>query len=126
MTLARVLSQALELGAGLCRPNAARFVATRRRDHVTLRVERDLTDFVLVALKDCRAGSRKDVIHSSIAIGTRSRQFISSLIEAGVEDFVCVSAEFFNALTCANIPEPRRPINGPSEAVVSSEVELAA
>ena len=50
MTLARVGSQALNLIASLCVPQSACLVAGCRDNLVTLRVELDLTDFVLVAL----------------------------------------------------------------------------
>ena len=65
-------SQALDFRACLCRPDPASLVATRRDDLVSLRVKRDFTDFIFVALQDGCAGTSEYVVDACHAVGTRS------------------------------------------------------
>lgn len=51
---------------------------------------------------------------------------ISSGVETGVEHFIVVPSERFDALTTGHVPQPCRPINTPRQHVVTREVELAA
>ena len=126
VAFARVGTEALDFIAGLRRPDAASLVATRRDNLVSLRVKRDFTDFILMALKDGRAGAGEDVVDARHSICAGCRQFVARAVEAGVEDFVVVPAELLNALARADIPEARRPIDRTRQAVVPREVKLAA
>ena len=79
-----------------------------------------------MALQNGRASSREDIVDSRHAIGASRRQLVSSLVEAGVEDFIVVPAELLDALARADVPKTRRSIDGPGEAIVTCEVELTA
>ena len=126
MALRWVSTQALDLVARISRPNPASLVATRRDHLVALRIERDLADFVFVPLQNRGARPREHIVNSSHTIGASSRQFVASAVKAGVEHFVRVSAELFNALTGASVPQTRRPVNTACQTVVTSEVKLTA
>lgn len=126
VTLTRVRTQALNFIATFGRPKPARLVTTGRDDLVALRVKRDLTNFVLVTLQDGRARPRENVVDSRHAICTCSCQLVTRLVETGVEHFIVVTAELFDALAGADVPQARRPVNAARQAIVTSEVELAA
>ena len=79
-----------------------------------------------MALQNCRAGASEHVVDASHSIGTCSSQFVAGTVEAGVEDFIVVAAELFDALAGAHVPQARRPVNRTGQAVIASEVELAA
>ena len=79
-----------------------------------------------MTLKNGRASTRKDIVDSGHAVSGSRRQFVASLVEAGVEHFVVVAAEFFNALACAHVPQTRCPVNTARQAVITSKIELAA
>ena len=99
-----VCAEALNFVAGLGGPQSARLVAARRDNLVSLRVKRDFTDFILMALQNGRAGASEHVVDASHSIGTCSSQFVAGTVEAGVEDFVIVAAELFDALAGAHVP----------------------
>ena len=126
MALARVGPQTLDFVTGVRRPDSACLVTARGDDLVSLRVERDLTDFILVALQDGRARASEDVVDASHAICTRRRKLVARAVKASVEHFVVVPAELLDALSRANIPQARRPVNRPGHAIVTREIELAA
>ena len=79
-----------------------------------------------MTLEDCGAGTSEDIVNSRHAIRTSCREFIARLVETGIEHFVVVAAELFNALPSSDIPQTRRPVDAASQAVVAREVELAA
>lgn len=126
VTFARVRSETLNFVSCLSRPKSACFVRTGSDDLVSLWVKRDFTNFVFVSLQYGRACAREHVVDSCHTVGTRSRQLVASLVEAGIEHFIVVSTEFFDALTGSNVPKTRCSINRASQAVVACEVELAA
>ena len=70
MTLTRFVSKGLDAVAGLRRPNPAGLVTTGGDDFVALWVERDLTDFIFVSLKDACACPSEDVINSRHTVCT--------------------------------------------------------
>ena len=79
-----------------------------------------------MTLEDRRAGASEYVVDSGHAISTRSSQLVACLIEASVEHLIVVAAELFDTLTGTDIPETRRSVNTARQAVISSEIELAA
>jgi hypothetical protein len=58
-----------------------------------------------MTLEQGDTGSGKHIIDSGDAIGACGGKFISSAIEAGVENFVIVTTEGLNALATADIPQ---------------------
>ena len=126
VTFSWVGSEALNLIAGLSAPQSAGLVARCSNNLVALRIKLDLTDFVLVALQDCRACSCKDIVNSGHTICTCCRQLITCLVKASVKHFVSVTTELFDALSSADIPKAGRSVDASGEAVVASEVKLAA
>lgn len=62
----------LQLIARVARPHFTGLVTGGRDDLVSLRVELNLTNLVLVALQQCRARSSENIINSSNAVRTCS------------------------------------------------------
>ena len=118
--------QHLKLVPRLRVPDAARLVAARGDDFVALRIELDFADFVLVALKQRNARSRKDVVDPCHSVRACRRQFIASRVETRVQNLIVVTAESLDALTAAHIPQAASAIDTSCEAVIASEVELTA
>lgn len=106
--------QSLQLVPCLRCPNLASLVARSRDDLVTLRVELNLGNFVLVTLQQSDTGTSKHVIHAGNTISTGGCKFVSSSIEAGVKHFVIVTAESLNALASTNIPKLASSVDGAS------------
>ena len=79
-----------------------------------------------MALQDSGTCASEDVVNTSHTICTGRCKLVTSLIETGVKNFICVTSEFFNAGTAANVPQTRRSVDTAGEAVVAGEVELAA
>lgn len=74
--------------------------------------------------RDARAS--EDIINARATIRTCRCEFVTRAVEARVKYFVIVTSEYFNALTCADIPKSASPIYATRQAVVTREVELAA
>ena len=125
VTLAWICTQTLKLGTIFSGPYTARLVATCRHYLVTLRVKRDLTDLILMALKDRGARSREDIVDSSHSICTCRGKLISRLVKACVEHFISVTAELFYQLATTHVPQSSCSIDRAGDAVVASEVELS-
>ena len=79
-----------------------------------------------MALEDGRACTSEHVVDTSASISTGGGELVSCLVKAGVENFVVVTTEFFDALASANVPKPRCPIDTAGQAIITSKVELAA
>ena len=126
VTFSWVGSEALNFIAGLSAPQSASLVARCSNNLVALRIKLDLTDFVLVALQDGSACSCKDIVNSGHTICTCCSQLISCLVEASIKHFVGVTTELFDALSSADIPQASCSVDASGEAVVASEVKLAA
>lgn len=116
----------LDLIACVRGPNFAGFVRARGNNLVTLRVELDLTDLVLVSLKNCNARSGKHIVNSRESIGTGSSKFVSSAVEACVKYFVVVTSKSLYALALRDVPQLTCSVNAASEAVVPGEIKLSA
>lgn len=79
-----------------------------------------------MALKKRNAGSCEYIIYSGNAIGTSSSQLVSCAVEASVKHFIVVTAESFDTLAAANVPEFAGAVNTASKAIVTSEIKLTA
>lgn len=79
-----------------------------------------------MALQNRCACPSEYVVNTRHTVGARGCQFVASLVETSVENFVVVAAELLDALTGANVPKSRSPIDTSCEAVITCEVELTA
>ena len=79
-----------------------------------------------MTLKDACASSSEDVVDARHAIGRSRSQLVTCAVKAGVKHFIRVTSENFDALTSAYVPQARRSVDRPCQAVVSREIELAA
>ena len=79
-----------------------------------------------MALKNRRAGASENIVDSGHTIRARRSQLVARLIEASVEHLIIVTAELLDALTGTDIPETRCSVNTARQAIISSEIELAA
>ena len=79
-----------------------------------------------MSLQNGRASPREDVVDSRHTVGTCSRQLVASLVEAGIKHLIVVPTELFNALTGSHVPKTRCSVDGACQAIIASEIELAA
>lgn len=77
MTFTRLSTERLNAVARLSGPDPACLVATCRDDFVTLGIERNFTDLILVTLEDTCTSTSKDVVNSRHSVCTRSCQLIA-------------------------------------------------
>lgn len=96
--------QGLKLVARLCSPNFARLVARRSDDLVTLGVELNLRNLVLVALKQRNTRAREHVVHPGHAVRAGGGKFVAGAVETRIQDFIVVAAESLDALAGADVP----------------------
>jgi len=107
-------------------PNFASLIRRSCYNFVSLRVELNLRDFVVMTLKQRDTGACEHIINSSISIRTASSQFVTSCVKACIQYFVSVASESFYALPRADIPKLASSVNTACQTIVTSEVELAA
>ena len=84
VAFAGVGAKCLNAVARLGGPDPACLVATRSDHFVTLGVEGDFTDLILVTLEDTCASASEDVVNSRHSVCARCCQLVTSRREAGV------------------------------------------
>lgn len=95
-------------------------------DLVSLGVELNLADLVLVALQQGRARAREYVIYARNSVCRSGGQFVSGTIKSGVKHFILVPAESLYTLTTADVPQLAGTVDAARQAIVASKIELSA
>ena len=98
-------AQNLDFLSGICGPQAASLVHTSSYDTVTLRIELNFANLVLMPLEQRHTRPCKHVVDASNSIRTGGGHFVTSAVKARVKNFIIVAAEGLHALPGANIPQ---------------------
>lgn len=79
-----------------------------------------------MSLQYLSAGSCEHVVNSCCSVSAGRREFVSSRVEAGVQDFVVVSSKRFDAVASADVPELASLVDRACDSVLACEVKLGA
>lgn len=108
------------------RPYFAGLVRRSCYNFVSLRVELNFRDLILMPLQEGNTGSCEHIINACISVSASCRQFVSSRVKACVQHFVIMPSEGLDTLPRANIPKFASAVNAACQAVVACEVKLPA
>jgi len=79
-----VTREGLNFHSCVSSPKSTGLIDGGRDDSVSLGVELNFTDFILMTLQKCHTGTSEHVVYTGYSIGTSCRHFVSCRVEARV------------------------------------------